>query len=119
MPTRLADWLDERTGWRSLKAALLDRHVPARLTWSYTLGSACLALLGVQFVTGFLLAMNYAPTPEHAHDSIRYIQERVPFGAVIRGMHHWGATFMVAAVLLHLLRTFFMAAYKRPREATW
>jgi quinol-cytochrome oxidoreductase complex cytochrome b subunit len=43
----------------------------------------------------------------------------VAFGWLIRGMHHWGATLMVILVFLHMLRVFFYAAYKYPREVTW
>jgi quinol-cytochrome oxidoreductase complex cytochrome b subunit len=43
----------------------------------------------------------------------------VAFGWLIRGMHHWGATLMVVLVFLHMLRVFFYAAYKYPREVTW
>jgi quinol-cytochrome oxidoreductase complex cytochrome b subunit len=43
----------------------------------------------------------------------------VAFGWLIRGIHHWGATLMVLVVFLHMLRTFYFAAYKFPREITW
>ena len=34
-------------------------------------------------------------------------------------MHHWGATLMVLIVFVHMLRTFYYASYKFPRELTW
>ncbi len=40
-------------------------------------------------------------------------------GKFIRGLHHWGATFMVVFAVLHMMRVYFMGAYKYPREATW
>jgi quinol-cytochrome oxidoreductase complex cytochrome b subunit len=43
----------------------------------------------------------------------------VPFGWLIRGIHHWGASLMVLIVFLHMLRTFMFGAYKYPRELTW
>jgi len=43
----------------------------------------------------------------------------VQFGWLIRGIHHWGASLMVLFVFAHMLRTFFYAAYKFPRELTW
>jgi quinol-cytochrome oxidoreductase complex cytochrome b subunit len=43
----------------------------------------------------------------------------VAFGWLIRGIHHWGATLMVLFVFIHMLRTFYFAAYKYPREITW
>ena len=44
---------------------------------------------------------------------------QVAFGWLIRGMHHWGATLMVIVVFLHMLKAFFVGAYKYPREITW
>ncbi len=71
-------------------------------------------------VTGILLAMHYSPSPEHAYDSVKYISSEVPMGKLLsRGLHKWGATGMVVAVFLHLLRVFYMGAYKYPREVTW
>ena len=119
---KLPAWLDERLGANQVWQALCERHIPeARgpASWLYTLGSASLFIFIVQAVTGTLLALNYVPSPEHAYDSVRYIQEAVLFGRFIRGLHKWGASFMVVVVSLHMLRTYFMGSYKYPREATW
>ena len=70
-------WLDERVDLRAIKEQLLDRKMPGNLTWAHTLGSATLAVFIVQVVTGIVLAMYYAPSPDHAYDSIRFLQERV------------------------------------------
>ena len=110
-------WFDERVGSGTLKKVLLDRKIP-RICWLYVLGSVSLFLFLLQAVTGIFLAMNYSPGPDHAHDSVQYIMG-VPSGAFIRGLHVWGATAMVVTVFLHMLRVFFMGAYKFPREATW
>lgn len=87
--------------------------------WLHTLGSATLFVFVVQVITGTLLAMNYVPSPDHAYDSVRYINEQVFLGRFLRGLHKWGATLMVVLVLLHMLRVYFMGAYKYPREVTW
>jgi quinol-cytochrome oxidoreductase complex cytochrome b subunit len=115
-------WLDERAGSGTIWEALFARQVPEAkglTAWFYTLGSATLLVFTVQAVTGFLLAMNYVPSPDHAHDSVRYIESQVVLGHFIRGLHHWGASCMVVLMSLHMLRVFFMGAYKYPREATW
>lgn len=118
----LAAWLNERAGLDKIWEALFARHIPEAkgpAAWLYTLGSASLFVFAVQLVTGMLLAMNYVPSPDHAYDSIRYIETQVLLGSFIRGLHHWGATLMVILVFLHMLRVFFMGSYKYPREATW
>ncbi len=112
-------WLDERldvTGWRR---ALLDREVPDRLTWWHTLGSATLTVFLVQVISGIVLATFYSPSPDHAYDSIRYIDQVVVGGALLRGIHHWAASAMVVLLLAHMVRVFAMGAYKYPREANW
>ena len=117
--TALMDWLDTRTGFRGMQRALLDREVPERLTWWHTLGSATLAVFLVQVVTGIVLATSYSPSPEHAYNSIEYIQQHVAGGALLRGIHHWAASAMVILILAHMIRVFSMGAYKYPREANW
>lgn len=113
------DWFDERIGIRSIGQTLFGRKIPAGVGWLYTLGSISLFLFILQAGTGMFLAMNYAPTPDHAYDSVRFISEVVPVGSFVRGLHVWGASAMVIIVALHMLRTFLTAAYKFPREATW
>ncbi|MBI2340808.1 MAG: cytochrome b N-terminal domain-containing protein [Deltaproteobacteria bacterium] len=119
MISRLINWLDERIEILNIKKTLFDRLIPKGVGWPYVLGSVSLFLFTLQVVTGILLAMNYSPSPEHAHASVAYIMQKIPMGKVVRGLHHWGASFMVVAVTLHLLRTFFYGAYKYPRELTW
>jgi ubiquinol-cytochrome c reductase cytochrome b subunit len=111
-------WLQERLGGQ-LFGGFLNRNVPEETGLPHTLGSATLFLLVVQIVTGIVLAMNYAPTPEHAYDSVIYIMTQVMFGPVLRGLHHWGSSALVILVGLHMLRVFVWGSYKVPREITW
>jgi ubiquinol-cytochrome c reductase cytochrome b subunit len=78
-----------------------------------------LLLIGVQFVTGVALAMYYVPTPLVAYDSVRFITDTLTLGWLLRGLHFWGASFIVVAAGVHLMRVFFYASYKAPREVTW
>jgi quinol-cytochrome oxidoreductase complex cytochrome b subunit len=111
-------WLDARLGLTTIWNTVFNRAVP-KTNWFYTLGSASMVLAIIQLVTGMLLTIYYVPSPDHAYDSIQYIMNDVAFGWLIRGMHHWGATLMVLVVFLHMLKTFFVGAYKWPRELTW
>ncbi len=115
---RVFPWLDERLGLTSIYRTILDRNVP-KVNWWFTLGSATLFLFALQAVTGIMLSVYYVPSPDKAYDSIQYIMSDVTFGWLIRGIHHWGATLMVITVFIHMLRVFFYAAYKYPREVTW
>jgi quinol-cytochrome oxidoreductase complex cytochrome b subunit len=118
MATRVADWLDQRIGWRSVWETIFVRKVP-KVNWFYTLGSATLFTAINQIVTGILLTIYYVPSPDQAYDSVQYITTQVPMGWLIRGLHHWGASAMVLLTVLHMLRVIFYGSYKFPREVTW
>ena len=97
---------------------LLDEPIPPGTGWFFTLGSVLLALLGVQLLTGAFLALYYAPTPDHAYASLQFIVSTLP-GRLVRGLHHYGSSFIVIAVVLHMVRVVLFGSYKPPREATW
>ena len=116
---RLLDWLDSRTGYRAGARHVLDEPLPAGAGWWFITGSVLLFLLAVQFLTGIVLTMYYVPSPEHAYDSVRFITDRLPFGAIVRGLHFFGASFIVIASVVHMLRVVLFGSYKKPREVTW
>lgn len=118
MVAKVYSWLDERLGLTPIYNTVFDRKVP-KVNWWFTLGSASLFLFALQAVTGIFLAVYYVPSPDHAYESIEYIMNGVAFGWLIRGIHHWGASLMVFFVFIHMLRTFYYASYKYPREITW
>src|SRR5262245_49235282 len=111
----LLDWLDSRTGWRTGRRHLLEEPIPAGVGWWFVTGSVLLMLLAVQLITGVVLAMYYVPSPEHAYDSIRYIMERLTFGRILRGLHFFGASFIVVAAVTHMLRVVVLGSYNSPR----
>lgn len=115
----LVRWLDDRAGIREWKRVLLDEPLPAGTAWWFTTGSVLLFGLGVQIVTGIGLALFYAPTPDHAWDSVSYITTGVRGGWLLRGLHYWGASLMVVAMAVHLMRVVFFGSYRKPRELNW
>ncbi|WP_273843720.1 cytochrome b [Rubrobacter calidifluminis] len=115
----LVDWMEDRTGIVTMLEHFLYEPVPKRGAWLYTLGSATLFLITLQFLTGILLLFYYVPTTDHAWNSIYYIMNDVYFGKLIRGIHYWSANFLMAVIGLHMARTFFSGSYKAPREMNW
>lgn len=115
----LIDWADQRVRIRDLWSSFADKQIPGGANWLYVLGASLVFVFILQAATGILLAMYYVPTPDHAYASVRFIQNEAPFGSIVRGMHHWGASFMMVIVALHLLRVFVFGSYKRPREIVW
>ena len=119
MFTQLCDWLDSRTGYRAWLDHALHEPLPRGTGWFFTTGSIVTLLVGCQFVTGIGLSMYYVPAPTLAYDSVRYIMNDLPLGWLLRGLHFWGASFLVVAAVVHLLRVFFFASDQAPREVTW
>lgn len=115
-------FLEERIAYTTVRSFFIKqayKRLPPHTGWAHVLGSLALLTFISQFVTGILLLLYYRPTVKEAHESIQYITGEVAFGWLFRQIHAWGATLMMAAVILHMARTFFMGSFKKPRELTW
>jgi cytochrome b6 len=96
------------------------KRVPIhRSTSFYFLGGMALFLLVIQVVSGMLLSLYYKPSPDQAFESVQAIMTEVDFGWLLRSVHSWGANLVIGVLFLHLLTTYIMRAYRRPRELTW
>ena len=91
------------------------------LRWSTTMGLGIVttAAFLITLITGVLLMFYYKPYPDVAYLSIKDIHFVVPTGRFIRNIHRWAANVMVVAVILHMARAFYTAAYRKPREFNW
>ncbi len=118
--TDFRSWLDERSGLSEIFRFLREKKIPQHRhsIWYYT-GSAILLFFGIQVITGFLLVFYYNPTLEGANASVARIMTEVPLGWIIRSVHSWSASFMIALVFVHLLSIWITKAYRKPRELTW
>ncbi|MCL5960447.1 MAG: hypothetical protein M1358_14260 [Chloroflexi bacterium] len=115
---RMLDWVDERLEIKPFFQYVLFRKMPVGINWWWTFGSATLFLFTLQVVTGMFLALYYSPSPDHAWDSVRFIENEVRFGTLIRGIHHWSASGMVVMVVAHQLhRMLPLLLLRRPRDA--
>jgi quinol-cytochrome oxidoreductase complex cytochrome b subunit len=117
---RAYEYLSDRLGLDILVNLGQKKLVPIhRTTPFYYLGGMALFLVIVMFVTGALLALHYKPSTDRAFESVQSIMTDVQFGWLIRSVHAWGAALLIAVLLLHLLTTYTMRAYRQPREFTW
>ena len=111
--------------WRKEKSLIYALHpekIPAsgaRLSYTFGLGGITIFATLVTIVTGLALTFYYVPTPDGAHASVVLINDVVSFGAIMRGLHYWGAQLMVIAATLHLARIVFTGGYRPPRELNW
>ncbi len=94
-----------------------QRTLQFTLTWG--LGGMAVVLVFMLFATGLMLKFVYQPVPDRAFESIIHLQNNVPFGQLIRNIHHWGANILLLIVFLHFLRVFFTGAFHPPRQFNW
>jgi cytochrome b6 len=114
-------WLDRRYDLAPLFAFLQHKEVPvgAHSMFWYYLGGLTLFFFSVQIATGVLLLVYYQVGEQTSYESIRFITTKVPFGWLVRSMHCWSAHLMIVSLVLHMLSTMLLKAYRMPRELTW
>lgn len=124
IPRGVVDWLDDRLGVVEAIDTELRRPVPnyAAAAHHY-LGALALILIGVEFITGFLLGLYYVPDgagdPAPAYSSVVFIQHTAYLGWLIRGVHFWGANLLLAVALAYMTAAFWNGDYRPPRELNW
>jgi len=114
-------WIDERLPLPRLvyNAVGAGYPVPRNLNYFWNFGVLSGAALGIQIITGIILAMHYAANGAIAFDSVEHIMRDVNSGWMIRYAHATGASFFFIVVYLHIFRGLFYGSYKAPREMVW
>jgi cytochrome b6 len=113
-------FLDERFLISDLIAFGRKKTVPEhRRSFWYFFGGICLFLTALQVATGVLLLLYYTPSIDAAHESVQFIMSEVKFGWLIRSVHSWSANLLIGLLFIHMFSTFFLKAYRKPRELTW
>jgi quinol-cytochrome oxidoreductase complex cytochrome b subunit len=97
--------------------AVKEKTLAFTLSWG--LGGMAATLVILQLATGILLKFIYVPTPVDAYASILVIVNQVPFGRLVRNLHHWCANLLVVVLMLHMMRVFFTGAFHGPRQFNW
>lgn len=133
-PQRLLAGLDERFNVGAPVRQALNQVFPDH--WSFALGEVALYCFAVLIITGTYLTFFFQPSDHRvlyegryvplkdismseAYESTLRISFDVRGGLLIRQLHHWAALLFLAVVVLHLARTFFSGAFRKPRELTW
>jgi ubiquinol-cytochrome c reductase cytochrome b subunit len=127
-------WLDTNLGGSGILRDELRHIFPD--SWAFFLGEIALYCFIVLVATGIFLTLffqaseapvvyegSYAPLAgaevSAAYDSVLGLSLDVPAGLLVRQVHHWAALVFVGALIIHLLRMFLTAAYRRPRRLNW
>jgi quinol-cytochrome oxidoreductase complex cytochrome b subunit/mono/diheme cytochrome c family protein len=116
---KLSNWLEHRTGLRSVVHEALYERIPGGARWRYVWGSTLVFVFVVQLITGLFLWMHYSPSAQTAWESVYYIQHELPGGWLLRGIHHFAAQAMVVLLALHFMQVVIDGAYKAPREVNF
>ncbi|MCA9683158.1 MAG: cytochrome bc complex cytochrome b subunit [Myxococcales bacterium] len=115
----VADWLDDRLGYRAFLQRADGEQVPGGARWSYVFGWVLLYLFIQQAVLGILLALYYSPSSADAWASTAFLNDQIMGGWFIRGLHYHGASLMIVVSVLHLIQVAISGAYRKPREFNW
>jgi len=116
---RLADFFDDRTGYRAVLHEALYERVPGGARWRYVWGSTLVFAFMTQVITGLFLWASYSASAQTAWESVYYIQHEMTGGWLLRGIHHFMAQAMVVLLALHLLQVVIDGAYRAPREVNF
>jgi ubiquinol-cytochrome c reductase cytochrome b subunit len=98
---------------------IVDSPQPSNISYVWNFGSLLATCLGIQIVTGVLLAMHYTPNVDLAFISVEHIMRDVNYGWMIRYIHANVASFFFIFVYLHIARGLYFGSYKSPRILVW
>jgi quinol-cytochrome oxidoreductase complex cytochrome b subunit len=113
-------WLDTRLPiMRLAHDTFVDYPTPRNLNYWWTFGAILSVMLGVQLISGIVLAMHYTPNAKEAFASVEHIMRDVNYGWLLRYVHANGASMFFIAVYIHMLRGLYYGSYKAPREVLW
>lgn len=105
-------------------SGIIDRlkalRIPSdALAWHRFFGALLLILLVLLMLSGAFMALYYSPVPGSAYDSVDYTLYTLPFGGIIKGIHHYSWNLLLVVMGVHLCRGFIFGAYKAPRQWVW
>ena len=115
----IGDWLEERAGFKKFLKYKLNLLIPNTVPVFYCFGGISLTIIILQLLTGISMLFFYIPKPEDAFNSILRLSNEIPLGWLMRNMHRWGATILIATLITHMANVFYHRAFQRPRELNW
>jgi ubiquinol-cytochrome c reductase cytochrome b subunit len=133
-PAALLDAVDQRLHPAAGLRKQFNKVFPTH--WSFMLGEIALYSFVVLLASGTYLAIFFDPSMaevtysgqfdnlrglsmSRAFESALRISFDVRGGLLVRQIHHWAALLFLAAMVVHMFRTFFTGAFRKPRETNW
>jgi ubiquinol-cytochrome c reductase cytochrome b/c1 subunit len=113
-------WIERRLPIMGLvHSSFVAYPTPRNLNYWWTFGAILSMMLGVQILTGVILAMHYTPNADLAFKSVEALVRDVNYGWLLRNTHAAGASMFFLAVYIHMFRGLYYGSYKEPREILW
>src|SRR5213080_2604003 len=113
-------WIERRLPIMGLMhSSFVAYPTPRNLNYWWTFGAILSLMLGLQILTGVVLAMHYTPSADFAFKSVELIVRDVNYGWLLRNIHASGASMFFFAVYIHMFRGLYYGSYKEPREVLW
>lgn len=97
--------------FKIINNALVDLPAPNNLSIWWNFGSLIGLCLGIQIITGILLAIHYTPHIDMAFSSVAHIARDVNYGWLIRAIHANGARLFFLCIYLHVGRGLYYGSY--------
>ena len=74
----LYNWFEQRLGLGKPVIEAAEHEIPSSTSsWWYVFGSAAFVILGLQVVTGILLALVYTPSASNAWNSLQFLDRNM------------------------------------------
>ncbi len=127
-------FMDERLNMAGPIRKQLNKVFPDH--WSFMMGEIALYSFIILLISGTYLTFFYDPSMQETVYNGRYVPMDgitmsrayastldltfdVRGGLIVRQIHHWSALMFLAAMIVHMFRTFFTGAFRKPRELNW
>ena len=83
------------------------------------LGMLTFVIFIILGITGALLMLFYEPILDRAWNSVKTINDVIPYGFHLRNIHYHASNAMVMVALLHMYYQYFSGRYKIRNEILW
>lgn len=107
------------TALKKLANHLVTYPTAGNLSYTWGLGSSLGIFLGLQILTGLLLATHYVPDVDTAFLSVEHIMRDVSWGWLLRYAHANGASFIFILMYAHIARGLYHQSFRTPRASVW
>jgi len=91
--------------------SFIDLPSPSNISYMWNLGSLLGLCLGIQIITGLLLAIHFSANTELSFSTVSHICRDVNYGWLLRTFHANGASLFVICLYIHIARGIYYVSY--------